>query len=640
METTEITETPIMKYILVTGGVISGIGKGVIASSVGTILKHCGLRVTSIKIDPYINIDAGTFSPYEHGEVFVLDDGGEVDLDLGNYERFLDVTLHRDNNITTGKIYQSVINKERRGDYLGKTVQVVPHITDAIQEWVETVAHRPVDGDHADPEVCIIELGGTIGDIEGMPFVEAFRQFQFRVKRENICVVHVSLVPQPSSTGEHKTKPTQASVRELRGLGLSPDFIVCRSEKPIDQSVKHKISNFCHVSPEQVICLHDASSIYAVPLMLEEQQVSHLLSDRLSLNLNTHRPRNFMKKWRDLSTKHEHLRYSVTIVLVGKYTQLEDSYASVIKALQHAALACNRKLDLKCMEAEDLEEEAKANRPVKYYEAWQNVCKANGIIVPGGFGQRGMEGKVAVCKWARTMKKPLLGVCLGLQAAVIEYSRNVLGWTDANSQEMFPEGTRHVIVEMPEHNPGQLGGTMRLGKRQTVFKSHDSKLRQLYGNVDFVEERHRHRFEVNPKFVADLEAAGMKFVGHDVDGERMEIMELADHPYYVACQYHPEYLTRPLKPSPPYLGLILASSGKLEQYLSRGCRMSPTDSPESSDEELPMPPHLLVHQTDKPSMSPASRTTPPPTLQEVPTSAPNNSSPAEKSNLEESKKSL
>ncbi|XP_071531127.1 CTP synthase 1 [Panulirus ornatus] len=600
-----------MKYILVTGGVISGIGKGVIASSIGTILKHCGLRVTSIKIDPYINIDAGTFSPYEHGEVFVLDDGGEVDLDLGNYERFLDVTLHRDNNITTGKIYQSVINKERQGDYLGKTVQVVPHITDAIQEWVETVAQRPVDGDLSAPEVCIIELGGTIGDIEGMPFVEAFRQFQFRVKRENICVVHVSLVPQPSSTGEHKTKPTQASVRELRGLGLSPDFIVCRSEKPIDESVKQKISNFCHVSTEQVICLHDAQSIYEVPLMLEKQQVSHLLSDHLSLNLDTYRPRNFMKKWRDLSTKHEHLRYTVTIALVGKYTQLEDSYASVIKALQHAALACNRKLDLKCMEAEDLEEEAKASRPVKYYESWQNVCKCNGIIVPGGFGQRGMEGKVAVCKWARTRKKPLLGVCLGLQAAVIEFARNVLGWTDANSQEMYSEGTRHVIIEMPEHNPGQLGGTMRLGKRQTLFKTHDSKLRQLYGNVDYVEERHRHRFEVNPKMVPDFETAGLKFVGQDVEGERMEIMELEDHPYYVACQYHPEYLTRPLKPSPPYLGLILAASGKLEQYLARGCRMSPTDSPESSDEELPMPPHLLINQTDKPSMSPAQRTPPP-----------------------------
>uniref|UniRef100_A0A0P4VTV7 CTP synthase n=1 Tax=Scylla olivacea TaxID=85551 RepID=A0A0P4VTV7_SCYOL len=588
-----------MKYILVTGGVISGIGKGVIASSIGTILKHCGLRVTSIKIDPYINIDAGTFSPYEHGEVFVLDDGGEVDLDLGNYERFLDVTLHRDNNITTGKIYQSVINKERRGDYLGKTVQVVPHITDAIQEWVETVAHRPVDGEMAEPEVCIIELGGTIGDIEGMPFVEAFRQFQFRVKRENICLVHVSLVPQPSSTGEHKTKPTQASVRELRGLGLSPDFIVCRSEKQVDASIKNKISNFCHVSPEQVICLHDAQSIYAVPLMLEEQQMSHLLSDRLNLNLDGRRPRKFLKKWCDLSTKHEHLRTSVTIALVGKYTQLEDSYASVIKALQHAALACNRKLELKCIEAEDIEEGAKAIRPVKYYEAWRNVCKCNGIIVPGGFGQRGMEGKIAVCKWARTMKKPLLGVCLGLQAAVIEFSRNVLGWGDANSQEMYPDGTCHVIIEMPEHNPGELGGTMRLGKRQTLFKTQDSKLRQLYGNVDFVEERHRHRFEVNPKLVADIEATGMKFVGQDVDGERMEIMELEDHPYYVACQYHPEYLTRPLKPSPPYLGLILAASGKLEQYLARGCRMTPTSSPVSSDEELPMPPQVLTKQTDK-----------------------------------------
>ncbi|XP_050722328.1 CTP synthase 1-like isoform X3 [Eriocheir sinensis] len=588
-----------MKYILVTGGVISGIGKGIIASSIGTILKQCGLRVTSIKIDPYINIDAGTFSPYEHGEVFVLDDGGEVDLDLGNYERFLDVTLHRDNNITTGKIYQSVINKERKGDYLGKTVQVVPHITDAIQEWVEKVAYNPVDGEMAEPEVCIIELGGTIGDIEGMPFVEAFRQFQFRVKRENICFVHVSLVPQPSSTGEHKTKPTMASVRELRGLGLSPDFIVCRSEKPVDTAIKYKISNFCHVSPEQVICLHDAQSIYAVPLMLEEQQISHLLSDRLNLNLDSRRPRKFLKKWCDLSTKHEHLRTKVTIALVGKYTQLQDSYASVIKALQHAALACNRKLELKCIKSEDLEEEAKADRPVMYYEAWQNVCKCSGIIVPGGFGQRGMEGKVAVCKWARTKKKPFLGVCLGLQAAVIEFSRNVLGWEDANSQEMHPEGPRHVIIEMPEHNPGQLGGTMRLGKRQTLFKSDNSKLRQLYNNVDFVEERHRHRFEVNPKLVADIEAAGLKFVGQDVEGERMEIMELENHPYYVACQYHPEYLTRPLKPSPPYLGLILAASGKLEQYLARGCRMTPTSSPESSDEELPMPSHVLTKQTQK-----------------------------------------
>lgn len=586
------TESDSMKYILVTGGVISGIGKGVIASSLGTILKHCGIRVTSIKIDPYINIDAGTFSPYEHGEVFVLDDGGEVDLDLGNYERFLDVTLNRDNNITTGKIYQSVINKERRGDFLGKTVQVVPHITDAIQEWVEKVAKVPVDGDSSQPELCIIELGGTIGSIESGPFVEAFRQFQFRVKRENFCVVHVSLVPQPSSTGEHKTKPTQASVRELRGLGLSPDFIACRSEKPIDESVKTKISDFCHVATEQVICLHDAKSIYAVPLMLEEQRISHLLSDRLSLNLDTHRPKNFMKKWRDISSKDEHLRTTVSIALVGKYTHFQDSYASVIKSLQHASLYCNRKLILKYVEADDLEAAAQEAKPVKYHEAWQNVCKCDGILVPGGFGQRGMEGKIAVCKWARTTKTPMLGICLGLQAAVIEFARNVLGWKDANSQEMNPEGTRHVIIEMPEHNPGQLGGTMRLGKRQTIFKTHQSKIRQLYGNKDYVEERHRHRFEVNPKDVADMESAGMKFVGQDVDGERMEIMELDDHPFYAACQYHPEYLTRPLNPSPPYLGLILAASKKLDQYLARGCRMTPTETPESSDEDAPHGTHM------------------------------------------------
>nr|CAG4646186.1 EOG090X04HX [Macrothrix elegans] len=319
-----------MKYILVTGGVISGIGKGVIASSIGTILKHCGLHVTSIKIDPYINIDAGTFSPFEHGEVFVLNDGGEVDLDLGNYERFLDVTLHRDNNITTGKIYQQVIDRERRGDYLGKTVQVVPHITDAIQDWVENVARVPVTDDGKEPDVCIIELGGTIGDIEGMPFVEAFRQFQFR----------------PKSTGESKTKPTQASVKELRGSGLSPDLIVCRSEMPIAEDVKKKISNFCHVKTERVICIHDCTSTFRVPLMLEEQGLIQVFSERLQLNISTQRPKKFMWKWRDLADRHDNVRKVVEIALVGKYTQLEDAYASVIKALQHSALFVNRKLIL------------------------------------------------------------------------------------------------------------------------------------------------------------------------------------------------------------------------------------------------------------------------------------------------------
>ncbi|XP_041462371.1 CTP synthase 1-like [Lytechinus variegatus] len=578
-----------MKYILVSGGVISGIGKGVIASSIGMLLKACGLRVTSIKIDPYLNIDAGTFSPYEHGEVFVLDDGGEVDLDLGNYERFLDVKLHRDNNITTGKIYQHVISKERKGDYLGKTVQVVPHITNAIQEWVERVAKIPVDGDDQEPEVCIIELGGTIGDIEGMPFVEAFRQFQFRVKQDFLSI-HVSLIPQPKSTGEQKTKPTQASIRELRSLGLSPDLIVCRSHNPVDDGIKEKISMFCHVPPEQVICVHDCSSVYRVPLLLEEQNLISFFKNRLTLQFRQ-RPRAVLSKWRELAHRYEAPSKQVTIALVGKYTKLEDAYISVTKALNHAALACKHKLNLKYIEADDLEAEIKTSDPVKYHEAWQKLCSADGILVPGGFGNRGIEGKVAAAHWARVNKKPYLGVCLGLQVATIEFARNVLGWEDAHSEEFDPKSKHTVVIEMPEHNTGQMGGTMRLGLRKTLFKTDNCVMKTLYNNAEYIEERHRHRYEVNPNDVGEFEKNGMKFVGQSEDGQRMEIMELVDHPYFVAVQYHPEYISRPMKPSPPYLGLILQSINRLNQYIARGCRLSPRNSfsdNESSDTEEEM----------------------------------------------------
>ncbi|KAG8507692.1 CTP synthase 1 [Galemys pyrenaicus] len=437
-----------MKYILVTGGVISGIGKGIIASSVGTILKSCGLHVTSIKIDPYINIDAGTFSPYEHevdfsashqvsadffleclyfwiqvlpgihlprmfslftaGEVFVLDDGGEVDLDLGNYERFLDIRLTKDNNLTTGKIYQYVINKERKGDYLGKTVQVVPHITDAIQEWVMRQALIPVDEDGLEPQVCVIELGGTVGDIESMPFIEAFRQFQFKVKRENFCNIHVSLVPQPSSTGEQKTKPTQNSVRELRGLGLSPDLVVCRCSNPLDTAVKEKISMFCHVEPEQVICVHDVSSIYRVPLLLEEQGVVDYFLRRLDLPIER-QSRKMLMKWKEMADRYDRLLETCSIALVGKYTKFSDSYASVIKALEHSALAINHKLEIKYIDSTDLEPSTLQEEPVRYHEAWQKLCSANGVLVPGGFGVRGTEGKIQAIAWARKQKKPFLG---------------------------------------------------------------------------------------------------------------------------------------------------------------------------------------------------------------------------------------
>uniref|UniRef100_A0A669DTZ3 CTP synthase n=1 Tax=Oreochromis niloticus TaxID=8128 RepID=A0A669DTZ3_ORENI len=559
-----------MKYILVTGGVISGIGKGIIASSVGTILKSCGLHVTAIKIDPYINIDAGTFSPYEHGEVFVLDDGGEVDLDLGNYERFLDIRLIRDNNITTGKIYQSVINKERKGDYLGKTVQVVPHITDAIQEWVMKQATISVDEDGVEPQVCVIELGGTVGDIESMPFIEAFRQFQFKVKRENFCNIHVSLIPQPNTTGEQKTKPTQNSVRELRGLGLSPDLIVCRCTTPLETSVKEKISMFCHVEPTQVICVHDVSSIYRVPLLLEDQGVVSYLCERLNLPIEM-RPRKMFTKWKEMADRSDRLLEHVSIALVGKYTKLADSYTSVIKALEHSALAINHKLEVKYIDSADLETTTLQDDPVKYHEAWQKLCSAHGVLVPGGFGGRGTEGKMQAISWARKQNKPFLGVCLGMQLAVCEFARSVLGWEA--KKHLLP-----VVIDMPEHNPGQMGGTMRLGKRRTIFSSSTSVLRKLYGDVEYVDERHRHRFEVNPELKHHFEQKGLQFVGQDVEGERMEVIELEDHCYFVGVQYHPEFTSRPIKPSPPYFGLLLASAGKLQSYLAKGCRLSPRDT--------------------------------------------------------------
>uniref|UniRef100_F7FDX5 CTP synthase n=1 Tax=Ornithorhynchus anatinus TaxID=9258 RepID=F7FDX5_ORNAN len=537
-----------MKYILVTGGVISGIGKGIIASSIGTILKSCGLRVTAIKIDPYINIDAGTFSPYEHGEVFVLNDGGEVDLDLGNYERFLDINLYKDNNITTGKIYQHVINKERHGDYLGKTVQVVPHITDAVQEWVMNQATVPVDGNKEEPQICVIE---------------------------------------PSATGEQKTKPTQNSVRALRGLGLSPDLIVCRSSKPIEMAVKEKISMFCHVEPEQVIFIHDVSCTYRVPVLLEEQGIVKYFKERLDLPIDDHAS-DLLFQWKAMADRYERLQKSCSIALVGKYTKLSDCYASVFKALEHSALAINHKLELMYIDSIDLEQSTEIQNPVKFHEAWQKLCKADGILVPGGFGFRGTEGKLQAISWARTKKKPFLGICLGMQLAVVEFARNCLGWKDADSTEFEPQTKHPVVIDMPEHNPGDMGGTMRLGKRRTLFKTEDSILRKLYGDVAGVEERHRHRYEVNPKLIHHFEEKGLKFVGHDVGGERMEIIELANHPYFVGVQFHPEFSSRPMKPSPPYLGLLLTATATLNAYLQRGCKLSPSDScSDLSDDGFP-----------------------------------------------------
>ncbi|MBS71466.1 MAG: CTP synthetase [Thermoplasmata archaeon] len=546
-----------MRYVVVSGGVLSGLGKGVTASSIGMLLKSLGYRVTAIKIDPYLNSDAGTMSPFEHGEVFVLDDGGEVDLDLGNYERFLDITLTRDNNLTTGKVYSKVIESERRGDYLGKTVQVVPHITDEIQDWLERVANIPVDGNGDQPDICIIELGGTVGDIESAPFIEALRQFQFRVGRENFILIHVSLVPVVGVVGEQKTKPTQHTVKELRAAGLSPDFLVCRSENPLEEATKEKLALFCHVDVSHVLSAHDVSNIYRVPILLEEQNVTQMIADKLKLNITEKRP--LLDAWKEMANHVDSLTDEVTIAMVGKYTGLSDSYLSVIKALQHSAFKVGSKMNICWVEATMLEPESKETSPDKYSQAWNDIKSADGVLVPGGFGNRGIEGKILAANYARENGVPYLGVCLGLQVAVIEYARNVLGLAGANSTE-FDEDTPHpTVIFMPEGSRTHMGGTMRLGSRQTNLQTENCDAYRLYNGAMEIHERHRHRYEVNPDMIPQLESAGLRFVGKDTEGQRMEIIELEGHPYFFATQYHPEFKSRPTRPSPPFFGLVEAA---------------------------------------------------------------------------------
>uniref|UniRef100_A0A7S0IZT8 CTP synthase n=1 Tax=Calcidiscus leptoporus TaxID=127549 RepID=A0A7S0IZT8_9EUKA len=549
-----------MKYVVVTGGVVSGLGKGVTASSLGVLLKCAGYRVTSMKIDPYLNVDAGTMSPFEHGEVFTLDDGGEVDLDLGNYERFIGITLARDNNITTGKIYQTCLERERKGDYLGKTVQVVPHLTDAIMQWIERVAHIPADGLPGHPNVCVIELGGTVGDIESMPFIEALRQFQFRVGRENMCFLHVSLVPVIGVVGEEKTKPTQHSVQQLRAVGLTPDFLVCRSGKPLAASTKHKLALFCHVPPEHCIGVHDVSNIYRVPLLLNHQGVTARLLDRLDLPPARERiEAGPLSEWISLAELVDSLTVPVSIAVVGKYTELSDAYLSVTKALSHASFAVEHKLVIEWIDSSKLDDEHKQVDLAEYEEAWASLKKVDGVMVPGGFGIRAVEGKLAAAKYARENGVPYLGVCLGFQVAVIEFARSVLGHTTAHSAEFDEETAHKLIVFMPEVSRTHMGGTMRLGARRTVLKHPQCKTAQLYDGATAFDERHRHRYEVNIDYVKELEESGMEFVGRDVSGERMEVFELHGHPYFVGCQFHPEFKSRPTKPSPLFFGLLQAA---------------------------------------------------------------------------------
>lgn len=563
--------------MLVSGGVISGIGKGLTASAIGVLLKSCGWRVTAIKIDPYLNLDAGTMSPFEHGEVFVLDDGGEADLDLGNYERFLDVTLTKDNNITTGKIYSQVLEKERKGTYLGKTVQVVPHVTDAIQDWIMRVAATP-DKDGNVPEICVIELGGTIGDIESMPFVEALRQLRYKIGYVNFLSVFVSLVPVLGVVGEQKTKPTQHGVKNISSMGLAPQLIVCRSEQPLKEETKRKLALFCHVPPNAVASVHDVSNTYRIPMMLQEQGVCNLLISSLQL---VWRLPIRLQKWSRMAESADQLSGSVKICIVGKYTGLSDAYLSVDRALEHAAMAVGKKVEVQWVESSDLESEWSpehfANGSIdtkkfppnatdveglqKTRDAWNQLRDADGILVPGGFGDRGIEGKIGAISYARENNKPFLGICLGMQMAAVEAVRRVYAEPEANSSEFDANAPVFAVIHMSELNSENMGGTMRLGKWKTCINDKSSKAAALYGKNE-VFERHRHRYEVNPHVVRDLEQKdGLMFVGMDERKERMEILERPGHPFFLGTQFHPEFTSRPGRPSPPFVGLIMAAAG-------------------------------------------------------------------------------
>ena len=529
-----------MKLIFVSGGVISGLGKGITASSIGRLLESRGIRVSAIKIDPYLNIDAGTMNPYEHGEVYVLDDGGEVDLDLGNYERFMDLHLTRDHNITTGKVYRSVIENERRGEYLGKTVQIIPHVTDEIKRRITTVARE------SGADVVIVELGGTVGDMESMPFLEAARQLGRDLGREeNVLFVHTTLIPIMGSVGEEKTKPTQHSVRELMSMGIRPDIIVGRCSEPLSPTARSKIAMFCDVPEDAVISTPDARSIYEVPLNLERQRVADYIIDRMRLRPLT--SRRDMSFWEGFVDRIVNPDREVEIALVGKYTALADSYLSHLEAFTHAGAARRCRVRIRFADSDDV-----------LTDPAGTLSGVHGVIVPGGFGTRGTEGMVAAARYARENGIPFLGVCLGFQIATIEICRDVLGLEDATSTEFDPDTPDPVICIMGEQKGiTDMGATMRLGA-QTVSISEGSKALELYGE-DSVSERHRHRYEVNPEYIDRLESVGWHFTGRSECGTRMEIGELEGHPFFMASQFHPEFRSMPGRPSPLHQGLVDAA---------------------------------------------------------------------------------
>ncbi len=531
------------KYIFVTGGVVSGLGKGITAASLGRLLKARGFKVTIQKFDPYINIDPGTMSPLQHGEVFVTEDGGETDLDLGHYERFIDENLTINNSITTGKIYSSVLNKERKGEYLGATVQVIPHITNEIKSKVFEAEKE------SQADIVITEVGGTVGDIESLPFLEAIRQVSADVGRQNVLYIHVTLIPYLGASKEMKTKPTQHSVKELLSIGIQPDILVCRTEHEMPQEMKLKLANFCNVNKDSIIENLNAGSLYEVPLMLEEQNLANKTCEKLGLKFNS----IDLKDWTEVVEKERNLDKEVNIALVGKYIELQDAYLSVVESLNHAGIHNGAKVNIKWLnseELEDLEEEDFKNE-------FESI---DGIIVPGGFGLRGVEGKIATAKFARENKIPYFGICLGMQCAVIEYARNVAGIKDAHSAEFDVKTKNHLINMMEEQKKiDGLGGTMRLGSYPCVLKK-GSQAHMAYGDINLTE-RHRHRYEVNGDYKEILQKNGLVFSGLSPSGGLVEIVELPKevHPWYVAGQFHPELKSRPNRPHPLFLQFVKAS---------------------------------------------------------------------------------
>lgn len=527
-----------VKYVFVTGGVVSGLGKGITAASLGRLLKARGYTVTMQKFDPYINIDPGTMNPIQHGEVFVTDDGAETDLDLGHYERFIDESLNKNSNVTAGKIYWSVLSKERRGDFGGGTVQVIPHITNEIKNRF----YRNYTA--KDTQIAIIEVGGTVGDIESQPFLEAIRQFQHDVGHENAILIHVTLIPYLKSSGEMKTKPTQASVKELQGMGIKPDIIVCRSEHPIDQSIKDKIALFCNVESNHVLQNLDVEVLYEAPIAMEKEHLAEVVCE--SLNLECGEPD--LKEWKAMVESWKSPKKEVSIALVGKYTQLHDAYISVVEALKHGGVANSASVIIKWIDSEQLNKD-------NIEEMMQGI---NGIIVPGGFGDRGIEGMIVAIEYARTKKIPFLGLCLGMQLSIVEFARNVIGYHDAHSVELNPATTHPVIHLMPDQNGIEdIGGTLRLGSYPCMLDK-SSKAYELY-QEETIQERHRHRYEVNNDFRKALIEHGMVLSGISPDGRIIEMVELKEHPWFIGTQAHPELKSRPNRPHPLFLGFIKAA---------------------------------------------------------------------------------